>query len=69
MNKSLIELSEEYEKSADILSRRISERNGRLKYTRPGSRAEAVLRAELNILYAERREAVETAYKLRKYYA
>ena len=55
MNKSLIELSEEYEKSADILSRRISERNGRLKYTRPGSRAEAVLRAELNILYAERR--------------
>ena len=69
MDKSLIELSEEYSKSADILSRRISERNGRLKFTKPGSKAESVLRAELSILYAERRDAVETAYRLKNYYA
>ena len=69
MEKSLTELSEEYRKSADILSRRISERNGRLKFTKPGSKAESVLRAELSILYAERRDAVETAYRLKNYYA
>jgi hypothetical protein len=69
MDKSLIELSKEYEKSADILSGRIRERNGKLKFTKPGSTAESLLRAELSILYAERRDAVKTAYRLKNYYA
>lgn len=69
MNKSLAELAEEYRKSAEILTRRICERNGKLKFTKPGSRAESVLRAELGVLYAERRDAVETAYRLKNYYA
>ncbi len=69
MNKSLSELSREYKKSADIIAERIKERNGKLKFTRPGSRAESVLRAELSVLYAERRDAAETAVRLKNYYA
>ena len=66
--KDLKELAEDYAFSAGIVSQRIAERRARLKALKKGSREAGKLRDEVNILYRERRDALETADKLMNYY-
>ena len=69
MKKSIEELAAEYAAAAQIISERIAERREKLKFLLPASRNAAVIKSELRTLYAERRDAAETALKLSEYYS
>lgn len=66
--KDLKELALSYYRGADIVAQRIAERRRRLKKLGKGSREAGILRDELNVLYRERRDTLETADLLWNYY-
>ena len=66
--KSLDELGGEYATAAGIVEQRIAARRERLKKLRKHSVEAGIIRSELNTLYRERRDALETAEKLINYY-
>ena len=66
--KNLEQLGEEYETAAGIVGERIAQRRAKLKLSRPGSREAGILRDEINVLYRERRDVLDTAKKLKNYY-
>ncbi len=66
--KDLKELAGDYFFSADVVSQRIADRRARLRTLKKKSREAGILRDELNILYRERRDTLETADRLMNYY-
>ena len=68
MNLSLEELADEYARTADTVTMRINERTGKLRNFAPFSSEASRLKSELNTLYSERRDVLETVRRLRNYY-
>lgn len=66
--KSIDKLGVEYAAAANVVEQRIAARRARLKKLKKQSIEAGIIRSELNILYRERREALETAGKLINYY-
>ena len=68
--KTLRELGEEYEAAIIILKERIAAKRAQLNALRDSvcSNEAYILKSELKILYAEQREARETAEYLKTYY-
>lgn len=70
VRKTLAELGEEYDYQAQLLSEQIKRKNKKLaSLADPRCSKQAyIIKSELNILYRQRRETLETARKLRNYY-
>lgn len=66
--KNLDELGGEYAAAAGVVTQRIEDRRAKLKKLKKQSVEAGIIRSELNILYRERRDALETAGMLRNYY-
>lgn len=69
-NKNLYELGKEYEESARMVKERIDKKRAELKSLRDSicSVEAYILKSELKVLYAEYRQATETAEYLKTYY-
>lgn len=69
-NKTLRQLGEEYEEAAKQVKRRIDKKREQLRSLRDSvcSNEAYVLKSELQLLYAEYREAQEIAEYLKSYY-
>ncbi|MBE6772338.1 MAG: hypothetical protein E7547_09390 [Ruminococcaceae bacterium] len=69
-NKSLMQLGEEYEAAARFVKERIDKKRAQLKGLRESicSNEAYELKRDLQVLYAEYREAREIADYLKKYY-
>ncbi len=68
--KTLAQLGEEYEYQAQLLSEQIKRKNKKLaSLADPRCSKQAyIIKSDLSILYRQRREALETARKLKNYY-
>lgn len=70
INKTLRQLGEEYEEAAKQVKRRIDKKREQLRSLKDSvcSNEAYVLKSELQLLYAEYREAQEIAEYLKSYY-
>ena len=66
--KTLADLAQDYYNVAQILEERIRDRNERLKALPPTSKQAYQLKRELNVLYREKADTLESAELLENYY-
>lgn len=68
--KTLEELGREYSRQADILSEKIEKLNKRMKTedVKNNSRRKYLIKCDISTLYAQRRDARQTADRLINYY-